>query len=83
MSVQNQLDMDFEELLEAVNNLPTDQFLRFKKELNTRKGTQEKISVEANEEDLETFLLRGPTFSDEQVRVIEETQKAVNRWRVK
>lgn len=80
--MQFQVDIGFEELLKAVENLPEDQRLRFKEVLEN-KPVKLKEKVTKPEESIEAFLLRGPTFSEEQIKAIEETQKALNRWQKK
>jgi hypothetical protein len=80
--MQIQVDIGFEELLKAVERLPEDQRLRFKEVLENRK-VKRKEKVAKPDESIEAFLLRGPTFSEEQIKAIEATQKALNRWRKK
>jgi len=33
--------------------------------------------------ELELFLLDAPTFSDEQITLINKTRRAINKWRAK
>jgi hypothetical protein len=75
--MQIQVDIGFDDLIRIVKRLPKDQLLKFKNELEK----QDVISTHS--QDLETFLLSAPTFSDKQVETIEETRKAINQWRKK
>jgi len=73
--MQIQVDIGFENLIKIVKQLPKDQLLRFKKEL-------EKESVEdTQQKDLRSFLLDAPVFTDEQVATIEQTRKEIDKWR--
>ncbi|AMR34330.1 hypothetical protein A0256_24190 [Mucilaginibacter sp. PAMC 26640] len=81
--MQFQVEIGFDELLERVKKLPKEQILRFKNELDANQIRLTENAIKTDTEDLEAFLLRGPTFSEEQIQIIEETQKAVNKWRKK
>ncbi|MGN8072207.1 hypothetical protein [Mucilaginibacter sp. SG564] len=75
--MQIQVDIGFENLIKIVKQLPKDQLLRFKKEL-------EKESAEDTpQKDLRSFLLDAPVFTDEQVATIEQTRKEIDKWRTK
>ncbi|QEC75462.1 hypothetical protein [Mucilaginibacter ginsenosidivorax] len=75
--MQVQVDIGFENLIRIVKQLPKDQLLKFKKELD-------KEIVEDNElKDLKSFLLDAPVFTDEQIATIEQTRKEINKWRLK
>jgi len=72
--MQIQVDIGFENLVKIVKQLPQDQLLRLKREL-------EKESVEDAElKDLRSFLLDAPVFTDEQVATIEQTRKEIDKW---
>lgn len=74
--MQVQVDIGFKDLLEIVKNLPEEQLLQLKKEL-------EEKPTEIKREYFRDLLINGPTFSDEQVNTMEETRKAINKWRTK
>lgn len=71
--MQIQVDIGFKDLLEVVKKLPKDQLLQLKKEL-------EEKPVKAKREHFRDLLINGPTFSDEQIKTMEETRKAINKW---
>lgn len=73
--MQIQVDIAFDDLVRIVKKLPKDQFLKFKKEL------EGKDASDAKSQDLESFLLGAPIFSDEQIETIAQTRKAINEWR--
>jgi len=75
--MQVQLDIGFEQLVSIVKKLPARQWAKLKSEIE-RNGKD----VPQNE-DLETFLLQAPTFSQKQLDTIAETRKAINQWRKK
>jgi hypothetical protein len=75
--MQIQVDIGFDELIGIVKKLPRDQFLKLKREL-------EKQDIKnPDPKSLESFLLDAPTFSDEQLKEIAQTRKAINKWRTK
>jgi hypothetical protein len=73
--MQIQVDIGFDDLIRIVKKLPRDQFVKLKKELDKVDPKEEKIS------DLESFLLKAPTFSQQQLETIASTRKAINEWR--
>lgn len=75
--MQVQVDIRFEQLVSIVKKLPSSQWAKLKSEIE-RSGKD----VSKNQ-DLETFLLQAPTFSQKQLDTIAETRKAVNQWRKK
>ena len=75
--MQIQVDIGFDDLIRIVNKLPEDQLLKFKKELEKQNTNDTQL------QDLESFLLTAPTFSDKQLEEIERTRKVINQWRKK
>jgi hypothetical protein len=73
--MQIQVDIGFDDLVKIVKKLPKNQFLRFKKELEGKNLNS------AKSQDLESFLLQAPTFSDDQIEIIAQTRKSINEWR--
>jgi hypothetical protein len=61
--------------------------VKIAKKLHKTQWQKLKVEVENdkklknNTDDLEAFLLNGPTFSKKQLNVIEENRKAINKWR--
>lgn len=75
--MQIQVDIGFDDLIRIVKELPKEQLLKFKKELDKQNTNDAQL------QDLESFLLTAPTFSDKQLEEIEHTRKAINQWRKK
>ena len=75
--MQIQVDIGFDDLIRIVKELPKDQLLKIKKELEN----QDTKDIQAK--DLESFLMSAPTFSAKQLETIEQTRKAINQWRKK
>jgi hypothetical protein len=75
--MQIQVDIGFDDLIRIVKKLPKDQLLKFKKELEKQNTNDTRL------QDLESFLLTAPTFSDKQLEEIERTRKVINQWRKK
>jgi hypothetical protein len=77
--MQVQVDIAFEQLVQIAKKLPKKQWQKLKVEVESEK------QLKNDSEDLEEFLLNGPTFSKEQIDgqidVIEENRKAINKWR--
>lgn len=74
--MQVQVGIDFDELLEAVKKLPEDQRLQIRNVLEGK-------PAQSRKEKFRDLLLNGPTFSDEQIKTMEETRKAISKWRTK
>ena len=75
--MQIQVDIGFDDLIRLVKKLPKDQLLKFKKEL------EKQATTDMQTQDLESFLMSAPTFSAEQIAIVEQTRKAINEWRKK
>jgi hypothetical protein len=75
--MQVQLDIGFEQLVSIVKKLPARQWAKLKSEIE-----RSEKHIPKNQE-LETFLLQAPTFSQKQLDTIAETRKALNQWRKK
>jgi hypothetical protein len=75
--MQIQVDIGFDDLIRIVKKLPREQLLKFKSEL------EKQDVADTQSQELESFLLSAPTFSDKQLETIEQTRKAINQWRKK
>ena len=73
--MQVQVDIGFEQLVKIAKKLPKTQWQKLKVEVENDK------ELKNNTDDLEKFLLNGPTFNKKQLNVIEENRKAINKWR--
>jgi hypothetical protein len=74
--MQVQVDIEFGQLVEIAKKLPRAQWQQLKTEVE--ESDQRGL---ASTDDLEAFLLNGPTFSKKQIKIIEENRKAINKWR--
>jgi len=73
--MQVQVDIGFDQLVKIAKKLPKTQWQKLKTEVERNdQGT-------IDSGDLEAFLLKGPTFTKAQLKVIEENRKAINKWR--
>lgn len=75
--MQTQVNIEFDQLVELVKQLPTKKWAQLKKEVE-----QKKIDLDQNS-DLVSLLLSAPTFSKKQLDEIAKTRKAINQWRTK
>jgi hypothetical protein len=73
--MQVQVDIEFEQLVKIAKKLPKSQWQKLKTEVEKDK------QLAGNADDLEAFLLTGPTFTKKQLEVIDENRKAINKWR--
>jgi hypothetical protein len=70
-----QIDIGFEQLVQLAKELPPQEWTKLKQ------AVDEQTPTEKAREDFRNLLLNGPTFSEEQLDVIEETRKEINKWR--
>jgi hypothetical protein len=73
--MQVQVDIQFEQLLKIVQDLPTHKLKKLKAVIN-----KEKV-VAKNDRKLLSLLLNGPTATANEIHVIENNRKAINSWR--
>ncbi|OJV16834.1 MAG: hypothetical protein BGO21_28675 [Dyadobacter sp. 50-39] len=67
-------DIQFDKLIAHIRGLSDHQRRQLKAELDRIEATSPDYS-------LEEFLLAAPTFSENQLKTIEETRKAIDQWR--
>jgi hypothetical protein len=75
------VQVPFQQLLDWVKGLTPSQKAILKKELE-----EEKVENKVAETDKEKFiqlLLDAPVYSEEDIAIIEENRKSINRWRRK
>jgi len=74
VTMQVQLDIEFDQLLKIVKTLPFGQLKQLKAEI-------EKEAKSGKSVNLETLLLNGPTATKKQIDIIAKNRKAINQWR--
>lgn len=67
----------YEELLKLIQQLPKEQLLRLKNELE--KFGKENSSTESDK--LKELALSGPIMSDEQYGIFQDFREELNKWR--
>jgi len=75
--MQAQVDIEFEQLVKLVKQLPPTKWSKLKKEV------EKKIPSSGQKSDLVKLLLSAPTYSKKQLGAIAKTRKAINQWRTK
>lgn len=75
--MQVQVDIGFEQLVKLAKQLPPNQWMRLKSEVE--KQAENAVTVS----NLEHFLLTAPTFNKKQLNEIAKTRKAISEWRTK
>jgi len=73
--MQVQVDIGFDQLVKIAKKLPENQWKKLKNEVEQEKPAEKKNF------DMEAFLLAGPTLNEEQIDVIKNNRKAINKWR--
>jgi hypothetical protein len=74
--MQVQIDIEFNQLLKIVKNLPAIKLKQLRAEI-------EKESKSTTTDSLEELLLKGPTATPNQLKTIANNRKAINQWRTK
>lgn len=69
-----QEDIQVDQLIAQIRGLSSYQRKQLQAEL-------ERLDGNATDSSLEDFLLSAPTFSENQIKTIEETRKAIDQWR--
>jgi hypothetical protein len=72
-----QVDIEFDQLVKIVKNLPKRQLRQLKAEI------EKEVKEDSPKVDLETLLLNGPVATKKQLEVIENNRQAINQWRTK
>ena len=75
--MQAQVDIEFDQLVKLVKQLPTPQWKKLKREV------EEKVAVPEKNSELNSLLLSAPTYSKKQLNEVAKTRKAINQWRTK
>ena len=68
------VQIPFVQFLSAVKTLTPSQKVRLKKELNTD-------HLQASKDDYINMLLKGPVYSDDDIKIIEDNRKSIAKWR--
>ena len=71
------VDIEFDQLLEVIRQLPDDKKSLLRNELAASKLT----GKESSEDDFLRLLLNGPTMSDDQYKVHKQNRNHFNKWR--
>ena len=74
--MEMKIDIPFNQLRSVVAQLTPSQKQRLRKELDAVTSSSKNGSLKA-------LLLQGPMFSEEQVQMVEDTRKSINKWRTK
>ena len=77
LTMQVQVDIEFDQLVKLVKQLPTPQWKKLKREV------EEKVAVPEKNSELISLLLSAPTYSKKQLNEVAKTRKAINQWRTK
>ncbi len=70
--MQVQIDIEFDQLVQLAKRLPAKQWAKLKQEVEAIEPANKQ------REDFRKLLLKGPTFSKNQLKTIAETRKKMN-----
>jgi hypothetical protein len=73
--MQVQVDIEFDQLVKMVKNLPTGKLRQLKTVID------QKTIKEKPKSNLKKLLLNGPIATKKQIQTIEKNRKAINQWR--
>jgi len=74
------VDIGFDQLLKAINQLPAAKIVQLKVELSTKKVRNKD---QTSSGDFQNFLLSGPVMDDQQYDIYKETRNRLSKWRTK
>lgn len=74
------VDIGFDQLMKAINQLPAAKIAQLKAELSTKKISNKN---QTHSGDFQKFLLNGPVMDEHQYDIYKETRNRLNRWRAK
>ncbi len=74
--MQIQVDIGFEQLVTIAKKLPKTKWQELKSKVDD-------TGQPNGDDDLEAFLLNGPTYTEKQLKVIDDNRKAISKWRGK
>ena len=75
--MQMSIDVNIEQLLFLIRNLPEEQLLKIQAEINKSL----KVKTSESKADYLEMLLEAPTMSEEQYQQYKENRKSFNQWR--
>jgi hypothetical protein len=68
------MEIGLDQLIQAIKQLPAKQLARLKAELNNA------VPERSDKEAFKAFLLQAPVFTDEQINLIQDARKSMNKW---
>lgn len=71
------VQIPFKQILTVIKTLTPAQKAKIREELDSSKSTQSPSS------DFTEKLLKGPVFTSDEIKVIEENRKSIAQWRTK
>ncbi len=77
------VEIGFDQLLDAVKQLPNEQLAKFKAELEKKPVKKNKPEEKQPLTEFQEFLLSFPVMSDEQYKEYKQIHKEINQWRTK
>jgi hypothetical protein len=68
------MEIDLDQLIQAIKQLPAKQFSRLKIEINNTSPEK------TGREDFKKFLLQAPIFTEDDITLMEEARKSISKW---
>jgi len=76
--MQAQIDIKYDQLVQLLRQLPKQQWVKLKKEVE-----EDDKNTSAKSDDMLAFLLKAPTFSKEQLEEVDKARKEIDQWRTR
>ena len=68
------MEIGLDQLIQAIKQLPAGQLLKLKAEINSTAVSK------TEKEDFKKFLLQAPVFTEDQIALMEDARKSINKW---
>jgi len=68
------MEIGLDQLIQAIKQLPAKQLIKLQAEISRT------VPEKTGKDGFKNFLLQAPVFSEDQVLLIEEARKNINKW---
>ena len=68
------MEIGLDQLIQAIKQLPAKQFVKLKAEINSV------VPEKTAKDEFKQFLLQAPLFAEDQIALMEDARKSINKW---
>ncbi|HEY4323239.1 MAG TPA: hypothetical protein VGN20_04615 [Mucilaginibacter sp.] len=68
------MEIGLDQLIQAIKQLPANQLVKLKAEINRT------VPEKTDKEDFKAFLLQAPVFTEDQITLMEDARRSINKW---